>query len=124
MISIKSAREIELMREAGEKNILCFKTLEKHIKPGITTDKINKIVEDFLKKNDCISGTLGFEGYPKSVCVSVNDEVVHGIPGGRVLKDGDIVSVDLVLSYKGYHSNALTLSGTLPIIYVLVASEW
>lgn len=106
MISIKSAREIELMREAGEKNILCFKEIERHIKPGITTDKINKIVEDFLKKNDCISGTLGFEGYPKSVCVSVNDEVVHGIPGGRVLKDGDIVSVDLVLSYKGYHSDA------------------
>ena len=106
MISIKSAREIELMREAGEKNILCFKEIERHIKPGITTDKINKIVEDFLKKNDCISGTLGFEGYPKSVCVSVNDEVVHGIPGGRVLKDGDIVSVDLVLSYKGYHADA------------------
>ena len=59
-----------------------------------------------LKKNDCVSGTLGFEGYPKSVCVSVNDEVVHGIPGGRVLKDGDIVSVDLVLSYKGYHADA------------------
>ena len=74
------------MREAGEKNILCFKALEKHIKPGITTDKINKIVEDFLKANDCVSGTLGFEGYPKSVCVSVNDEVVHGIPGKGYLK--------------------------------------
>ena len=71
MISIKSAREIELMREAGEKNILCFKEIEKNIKPGITTDKINKIVEEFLKKNDCISSTLGFEGYPKSVCVSM-----------------------------------------------------
>ena len=106
MISIKSAREIELMKEAGEKNILCFKEIEKNIKPGITTDKINKIVEDFLKANDCISGTLGFEGYPKSVCVSVNDEVVHGIPGKRVLKDGDIVSVDLVLSFKGYHADA------------------
>lgn len=106
MISIKSEREIELMREAGKKNILCFKEIEKIIKPGITTDTINQVVEDFLKKNDCISSTLGFEGYPKSVCVSVNDEVVHGIPGKRILHDGDIVSVDLVLSYKGYNADA------------------
>ncbi len=106
MISIKSNREIELMREAGKKNILAFKEIEKYLKVGITTDKINQVVEDFLEKNNCKSSTLGFEGYPKSVCVSVNDEVVHGIPSKRKLKDGDIVSVDLVLSYKGYNADA------------------
>ncbi len=106
MISIKSNREIELMREAGKKNILAFKEIEKHLKSGITTDKINTVVEDFLIKNNCKSSTLGFEGYPKSVCISINDEVVHGIPGKRIIKNGDIVSIDLVLSYKGYNADA------------------
>ena len=106
MISIKSDREIALMREAGKYNILTFKEVEKYLKPGITTKKIDKIVHDFIIKNGCVPSTLGYEGYPASVCISVNDEVVHGIPGARVLKDGDIVSIDLVLSYKGYHADA------------------
>ena len=106
MISIKSDREINLMREAGKYNQLTFKEIEKYLKPGITTKKIDEIVHDFIIKNGCVPSTLGYEGYPASVCISINDEVVHGIPGKRVIKSGDIVSVDLVLSYKGYHADA------------------
>lgn len=106
MISIKSEREINLMREAGKYNVLTFKEIEKHLKPGVTTKKLDKIVHDFIIKNGCVPSTLDYEGYPASVCISVNDEVVHGIPGSRIIKNGDIVSVDLVLSYKGYHADA------------------
>lgn len=106
MISIKSEREIALMREAGKYNIMTFKEIEKHLKPGITTKRLDKIVHDFIIKNGCVPSTLGYEGYPASVCISVNDEVVHGIPGSRVIQDGDIVSIDLVLAYKGYHADA------------------
>ena len=106
MISIKSDREIELMREAGKYNIMTFKEVEKYLKPGITTKKLDKVIYDFIVKNGCVPSTLGYEGYPASVCISVNDEVVHGIPGDRIIQNGDIVSIDLVLSYKGYHADA------------------
>ena len=106
MISIKSDREIELMRHAGKVNIATIKEIEKHLKPGITTKALDKIAHDFIIKNDCTPSCLGYEGYPASVCISVNDEVVHGIPGKRIIKNGDIVSVDLVVCYKGYHADA------------------
>lgn len=106
MISIKSEREIELMRKAGKYLQLTFKEVEKYLKPGVTTEYLNDIMHDFTIKNDCSPSCLGYEGYPKSVCISINDEVVHGIPGKRKLKDGDIVSIDYVLSYKGYHADA------------------
>ncbi len=106
MISIKSAREIALMKEAGKYNQLTFREIEKHLKAGITTKEIDKITHDFIIKNGCVPSCLGYEGYPASVCISVNDEVVHGIPSKRKLKNGDIVSIDLVLAYKGYHADA------------------
>ena len=106
MISIKSDREIELMREAGKYNIMTFKEVEKYLRPGVTTKKLDKVIHDFIVKNGCVPSTLGYEGYPASVCISVNDEVVHGIPGDRIIQNGDIVSIDLVLSYKGYHADA------------------
>lgn len=106
MISIKSEREIDLMREAGKYHMLTMKEVEKYLKPGVSTKKLDQIVHDFIIKNGCVPSTLGYEGYPASVCISVNDEVVHGIPGNRIIKDGDIVSIDLVLSYKGYHADA------------------
>ena len=106
MISIKSDREIELMREAGKYNIMTFKEVEKYLKPGVTTKKLDKVIHDFIVKNGCVPSSLGYEGYPASVCISVNDEVVHGIPGDRIIQNGDIVSIDLVLSYKGYHADA------------------
>lgn len=106
MISIKSDREIELMRIAGKFNEATFKELEPHLKPGVTTEHLDKIAHDFIIDNGCIPSCLGYEGYPKSVCISINDEVVHGIPSKRKIKEGDVVSIDLVLSFKGYHADA------------------
>ena len=106
MISIKSDREIALMREAGKRNMEVFKELAPHIKAGITTKKLDEIVYKKIIELDCVPVTLGYEGYPASVCISINDEVVHGIPGKRVIQNGDVVKVDLVLSYKGYCADA------------------
>lgn len=106
MISIKSTREIELMKEAGRILSLTFKEIERHVKIGVTTKELDKVAHDFIVKNGCIPSCLGYEGYPATLCTSVNDEVVHGIPSNRKLKNGDIVSCDLVLSYKGYHADA------------------
>ncbi len=106
MISIKSEREIELMRHAGHINYLTHEEIKKHIRPGVTTEELDRIAHDFIIKNDCVPSQLHYEGYPKSICVSINDEVVHGIPGKRKLKKHDIVSIDFCVGYKGYHSDA------------------
>lgn len=106
MISIKSEREIELMRYAGHINYLTHEEIKKHLKPGIRTEELDKIAHDFIIKNDCIPSCLGYEGYPKSICISINDEVVHGIPSKRRIKNGDIVSIDFTVRYKGYESDA------------------
>src|SRR5574344_53068 len=112
MVSIKSEREIELMKYAGHINYLCHKFLESHIKPGITTKELDDLAAKFMKDHDCVSSSLGYEGYPANICISVNDEVVHGIPGKRKLKNGDIVSLDICMSYKGYHSDS---AATYPV---------
>ena len=112
MVSIKSEREIELMKYAGHVNYLCHKFLESHIKPGITTKYLDDLAAQFMKEHDCISSSLGYEGYPANICISVNDEVVHGIPGKRKLRNGDIVSLDICMSYKGYHSDS---AATYPV---------
>ncbi len=106
MINIKSSREIELMRYAGHINYLTHEEIKKHIKVGVTTEQLDKIAYDFITKNNCVPSCLNYEGYPKSICVSINDEVVHGIPSNRKLKEHDIVSIDLCVGYKGYHSDA------------------
>ena len=106
MISIKSEREIELMRYAGHINYLTHEELKKNIKPGITTEQLDKIAYDFITKNDCVPSCLNYEGFPKSICISINDEVVHGIPSKRKLKEHDVVSIDFCVGYKGYHSDS------------------
>ena len=106
MISIKSDREIKLMREAGKRLNDTFKYIEEYVKTGVTTEKLDKLIHDYIIGIGCIPSCLGYEGYPCSSCISINDEVVHGIPGKCKIKDGDIVSIDLVLSYKGYHADA------------------
>lgn len=106
MISIKSDREIELMKQAGHINYLTHQEVKKHLKVGITTDELNNIAAKFIKEQGCTASFLNFEGYPKSICISVNDEVVHGIPGNRKIKNGDIVSIDIGVCYKGYHSDS------------------
>ncbi|MBE5887078.1 MAG: type I methionyl aminopeptidase [Lachnospiraceae bacterium] len=106
-VSIKSAREIELMREAGRILALVHEELGKAIHPGMSTLEIDILGERLIRSYDCIPNFLHYNGYPASICVSVNEEVVHGIPSKkRILKEGDIVSLDAGLIYKGYHSDA------------------
>lgn len=107
MIIIKSDREIDLMRESGKVTGFILKELENFIKPGISTADINGFVEDTIRKNGMIPTFKGYCGFPASACVSINEEVVHGIPDKkRILKEGDIVSVDVGSTYKGYVSDA------------------
>lgn len=106
MITIKSEREIELMKHAGYINYLTHKEVAKNIKPGISTKALNDIAHNFIISNGCTPSFLNYEGYPASICISINDEVVHGIPSKRKIKDGDVVSVDIGVEYKGYHSDS------------------
>ena len=111
-VTIKSAREIELMREAGRLLAEVHEELAAFIKPGISTKDIDKLGEKLIRDRGCIPNFLNYHGYPASVCVSVNDEVVHGIPNKhRILQEGDIVSLDAGLIYKGYHSDAARTYG-------------
>ena len=106
-ITMKSAREIELMTEAGRILAAVHEELEKALHPGMTTLDIDKIGEEVIRSYGCIPSFLNYNGYPASICVSVNDEVVHGIPSkNRIIKEGDIVSLDAGVIYKGYHSDA------------------
>lgn len=107
MIVLKSKREIELMKFAGHINYLTHKEVEKNLRPGISTSKLNDIADKFIRKNECTPSFLNYEGFPKSICISINDEVVHGIPSkSRIIKDGDVVSIDIGVCYKGYHSDS------------------
>lgn len=105
-VSIKSAREIELMRTSCRLLGEVFQKLEESIKPGISTMDINNLGDKLIREQGCVPNFLHYQGYPASICVSVNEEVVHGIPKkNRILKEGDIVSLDAGLIYKGFHSD-------------------
>ncbi len=106
MINIKSEREIELMARAGHINYLTHEEIKKYIRPGITTQKLDQIAHDFIIKQGAIPSCLGYDGFPASICVSINDEVVHGIPKNRKIKNGDIVSIDFTVRLNGYESDA------------------
>lgn len=111
-VTIKSAREIDLMRESGRLLGIVHDELGKAIRPGISTKDIDKLGEELIRSFDCVPNFLNYHGYPASICVSVNDEVVHGIPrADHILKEGDIVSLDAGLIYKGYHSDAARTYG-------------
>ena len=111
-VTIKSAREIELMRAAGKILGKVHQDLGKALKPGMTTLEIDRIGEEMIRSYGCIPSFKNYQGYPASVCVSVNDEVVHGIPSQkRVIREGDIVSLDIGVIYKGYHSDAARTHG-------------
>jgi methionyl aminopeptidase len=106
LMTVKSANEIELLRENG---IIVSKTLAevaKHIKPGVKTITLDKIAEDFIRAEGAIPGFKGYRGFPGTLCISVNEEVVHGIPGERVLKNGDIVSIDCGCQKDGFYGDS------------------
>ena len=106
-ITIKSAREIELMTEAGRILEIVHEEMEKALRPGMTTFEIDRLGEEVIRSYGCVPSFLNYNGYPASICVSVNNEVVHGIPSRkRIIKEGDIVSLDAGVIYKGYHSDA------------------
>ena len=106
MISIKSRQEIELMRQAGMMVSKTHKYLKPYIKPGITTKELDRLAEDYIRSMGGVPTCKGYEGFPATLCTSVNDEVVHGIPGNRKLKNGDIITIDMVIGYKGYQGDA------------------
>jgi len=107
MIKVKSEREIALLREAGRIVALCHEEMKKHVKPGVSTWELNQICENVILENNATPSFKGYGGFPTAICASVNEVVVHGIPSKhRILQDGDIVSLDAGLIYKGYHSDA------------------
>lgn len=106
MISIKKEQEIELMRKSGAITYGVLMELKDFIKPGVTTKQIDQFVYDYITSHDATPSFLGYQGFPASACVSLNDMVVHGIPDNTIIKDGDIVTVDVGSLYKGYHSDS------------------
>ena len=111
MITLKSPHEIELMRRAGKITAAARAYAQGLVRPGVTTQEINSAVEHFIRKQGAVPSFLHYNGYPASVCISVNDEIIHGIPGKRVLQEGDIVSVDVGAYIGGYHGDC---AGTYP----------
>lgn len=106
MIVLKTDREIEIMREAGRIVALTHKELQKHIQPGVTTNELDAIAEEFIRSMDAIPSFKGYNGFAGSICTSINEELVHGIPGELVLQDGDIISIDVGACYEGYHGDS------------------
>lgn len=111
-VTVKSAREIDLMRESGRLLAIVHKELENAIRPGISTMDIDILGDTLIRKMGCIPNFRDYNGFPASICTSVNEEVVHGIPSKhRILQEGDIISLDAGLIYKGYHSDAARTHG-------------
>lgn len=112
MIPLKSDEEMQMLSVSGKILAKIMKKLEECVKPGITTGEIDSIAEGLIIKENAISAFKGYKGFPASICTSVNEEIVHGIPGKRKLIEGDILSLDLGINYKGYFSDAAV---TLPV---------
>src|SRR5690606_40982145 len=107
MISIKSNREIELMREAGHILAQTREMLVPHMKPGVSTAELDLLADEFIRSKGATPSFKDYNGYPKSICTSINEVIIHGIPSKKaILKDGDIISLDLGVNYKGYHADS------------------
>ena len=106
MITIKSKREIELLKIAGNIVYQTHQYLKPFVKEGITTKELDKLAEDFIRSKDATPSFKGYEGFPSTLCTSINSEVVHGFPSDRKLKNGDIISIDIGACYKGYHGDS------------------
>lgn len=106
MIKLKNNAELELMRKAGEITAGALMTAEGLIKPGVTLKHIDSEIRRFIESHNCTPSFLGYSGFPASACISINEQVIHGIPGERRLEEGDIVKVDVGAVYKGYNGDA------------------
>ena len=111
MIIIKSQKEIEIMREAGKIVAETHEILKSAIIPGISTLELDKIAEENIRKYNAIPSFKGYGGFPGTICASINEQVVHGIPGNQIVKEGDIISIDIGAYYKGYHADAAKTHG-------------
>lgn len=111
MISIKSPREMELMRAAGKIVAETHEKLKEVIKPGMTTLELDRIAEGYIRKSGGIPAFKGYNGFPASICTSINEQVVHGIPGPIELKEGDIIGIDIGAVYSGYYGDAARTHG-------------
>lgn len=110
-IIIKSPNEIKIMRQAGRIVAAVLNALSKEIRPGITTGKLNDIADKMIEEHGAKPSFKGYRGFPASICSSVNDEVVHGIPGKRVLQEGDLIAIDVGAVYNGFHGDAAITMG-------------
>ena len=110
-IIIKSSQEIAIMREAGRVVAAVIEALTKEVRPGITTRELDEVAVIEFKKRGAVASFKGYRGFPASICTSINEEVVHGIPGARVLKEGDIISLDVGAMINGYHGDAAVTLG-------------
>ena len=106
MITLKSQREIELLKIAGNIVYQTHQYLKPYVKEGITTKELDKLAEDFIRSKGATPSFKGYEGFPSTLCTSINSEVVHGFPSDRQLKNGDIISIDIGACYKGYHGDS------------------
>ena len=109
MITLKSSHELDLMRQAGKITAAARALAGAMVAPGVSTREIDRAVHRFIKSQGAAPSFLGYNGFPASVCISVNDEVIHGIPGSRVLREGDIVSVDVGAFKGGYHGDCAAI---------------
>lgn len=112
MISLKSQKDLEMLKRSGEILAWVMREVEKNVQPGITTLDIDRISEELILKKKARAAFKGYKGFPATACVSVNEEIVHGVPGPRVILEGDIVSIDLGIDYQGYFSD---MAVTLPV---------
>ncbi len=115
MILLKNTEDIKLLHKANIVVAQTLQELKKHIKPGVTTEMLDKISEDFIRSKNGTPAFKGYRGYPASLCISINEEVVHGIPGKRELKRGDIVSLDIGVLLDGYYGDAALTVGVGPV---------
>ncbi len=120
MVSIKSAREIELMRVSGKITAATLSMLMRTVRAGMTTGDVDRLAEASIRERGGVPTFIGYHGYPSSICASVNEEVVHGMPGNRVLKDGDILSIDIGTTLNGYVSDSAV---SIPIGNVSLAAK-
>ncbi len=111
VITYKTKEEIEVMRSAGKIVAETLDMVSKALRPGITTGELDELVEDFIRSHDAEPAFKNYHGYPASACISINEEVVHGIPGKRVVQEGDIVSVDVGSIYEGYYGDGARTFG-------------